>query len=209
MPAEKDREFQSALKAHRIMTVRQHNVGSKADAGTVGYEKNGESILLIFPRSLKQYEHRSVVGINYDLLKKSETEETTKSAKMKAKTPAAKSKTRSKHASQMFEPLRVFTPELKVASKEEGSPAHEEPASNEDHKRLEKLTSEVRKALKKLENGNAVAAYKLLEKSDLMNRLPGTNFLFAARTGAPSSYQRMKHRPGLLRRASWRRSGNH
>lgn len=62
----KDRELQRALETKRVMTVHQEVVGTKADYGTVGYEKTAGQIL-IFPKSLKRFSNRRVVGIDFDL----------------------------------------------------------------------------------------------------------------------------------------------
>lgn len=66
-PPEKDREFQQAVKANRVLTIHQENVGTKKDFGKIGFSKEGPAQFLIFPRSLNLFEDRRVVGINYEL----------------------------------------------------------------------------------------------------------------------------------------------
>ena len=70
MDPKQDREIQSALKANRILTIHQQNVGTKKDVGTVGYEQDGPVQVLVFPKSLKQFSGAKIVGINYALLEK-------------------------------------------------------------------------------------------------------------------------------------------
>jgi hypothetical protein len=65
---EKDRAFQAALKQQRIMSVHTAMHGGKKDYGTVGWTKEGGAQLLLFPRSLRRFTDRRIVGINYDLM---------------------------------------------------------------------------------------------------------------------------------------------
>ncbi len=160
---EKDPHFQAALKAHRVMTVRQENVGSKKDFGEVGFTKGGKGALLLFPKSLKRFEGQRVVGVKYDLLKEARPAKTAPPAKAKKpskpKTPPA--------PQQEIPPLRIFRPE-----EEEKPAAPKKPAKRtaskkppDAEKQLQTLLREVAKAQKKLEQGNAVAAYRILEKA--------------------------------------------
>src|SRR4051794_22542152 len=63
-----DRVLQSALKQSRVLTVHQQTRGSKKDFGVVGLEPAPGTQFLIFPRSLRRFAGRRVVGINYELL---------------------------------------------------------------------------------------------------------------------------------------------
>ena len=67
-PAAKDREFKSAVKQNRMLTLRRSNVGNRRDFGIVGYIEVPESLHLVFPRSLKRFEGKRIVGISYDLV---------------------------------------------------------------------------------------------------------------------------------------------
>jgi hypothetical protein len=64
-----------------------------------------------------------------------------------------------------FEPLRVFRPEEAGEQPKPAKPKRSD--TGEASRQLKALTKEVRKALKKLEQGNAVAAYQILQKADL------------------------------------------
>lgn len=73
MEPKDDPVFQRALKAHRVLSVHQETVGTKADYGEVGF--NGvKGELLIFPKSLRRFAGRRVVGVKYDLLQPPEKE---------------------------------------------------------------------------------------------------------------------------------------
>jgi cytosine deaminase len=63
-----DKSFQGALREERIMTVHQTVVGSKKDFGEVGFIRGGNVAHLLFPKSLKHYAGRRIVGIDYRLL---------------------------------------------------------------------------------------------------------------------------------------------
>ncbi len=64
----KDPHFKSALAQHKVMTIRQQLRGPHKDAGEVGYFPERNVQLLLFPRSLRRFEGKRIVGINYDLI---------------------------------------------------------------------------------------------------------------------------------------------
>jgi hypothetical protein len=66
---EKDKQFMAAVKAHRVMTVKQPSVGSAKDFGIVGFHPEKDAAYLKFPKPLTNYENQRVIGINYDLVK--------------------------------------------------------------------------------------------------------------------------------------------
>ncbi len=68
MDPSRDRQFQSALKENRVLTVHQQNVGERKDVGKVGCESEGPVQVLVFERSLEEFEGMRVVEIDYDLL---------------------------------------------------------------------------------------------------------------------------------------------
>lgn len=61
-----DRHLQSLLKNNRIMTVLQSESGS--DFGLVGFRETKGARYLAFPKSLKRYADRRVIGIKWDLV---------------------------------------------------------------------------------------------------------------------------------------------
>ena len=65
---ENDPELKRAQKADRVMTIAPGAGGSKADVGIVGFETEPGSQFLIFPKSLKRFAGRRVVGVKFDLV---------------------------------------------------------------------------------------------------------------------------------------------
>lgn len=63
-----DRHFQSLLKNHRIMTVQPSEAGT--DFGSIEFCERKGATYLAFPKSLKRFEEKRIVGINWDLVQK-------------------------------------------------------------------------------------------------------------------------------------------
>ncbi len=64
----KDRHLQAQLRQSHIMTIRQPPGG--AEFGCVGLlEKRGGAIYLEFPKSLKRFQDRRIVGIKWEIVK--------------------------------------------------------------------------------------------------------------------------------------------
>jgi len=63
---DKDPELKRAIREHRVMTLRQANVGTRKDFGEIGFSADNQVSYLIFPRSLRQFDGRKIVGIKYD-----------------------------------------------------------------------------------------------------------------------------------------------
>ena len=63
-----DKGFQRALRDERIMSVHQPAVGSKKDFGEIGFVRGPNVSYLHFPKSLRRYEGRRIVGVDYALL---------------------------------------------------------------------------------------------------------------------------------------------
>ena len=62
-----DRHLQSQIKNNRVMTIQRSE--SATEFGIVGFKQAQDARYLIFPKSLKRFENRRVVGINWDLLR--------------------------------------------------------------------------------------------------------------------------------------------
>jgi hypothetical protein len=62
-----DRHLQSEIRNNRVMTIKKSEAGS--EFGMVGFKEQKGASYLIFPKSLKQFENRRIVGINWDLVK--------------------------------------------------------------------------------------------------------------------------------------------
>lgn len=65
---EKDPALQRALKQQRVMTVHRHTRGAKKDYASVGLEPGRNAQFLVFPRSLRAFRDRRIIGIQYDML---------------------------------------------------------------------------------------------------------------------------------------------
>jgi hypothetical protein len=61
-----DRHLQSQIKNNRVMTIQRSESGT--EFGIVGFKERKGASYLVFPKSLKRFENRRVVGINWDLV---------------------------------------------------------------------------------------------------------------------------------------------
>ena len=62
-----DRHLQSEINNHRVMTILKSDAGT--EFGMVGFKERKGASYLVFPKSLKRFENRRIVGINWDLVK--------------------------------------------------------------------------------------------------------------------------------------------
>jgi hypothetical protein len=62
-----DRHLQSQIKNNRVMTIQNTEAGS--EFGIAGFKERKGASYLIFPKSLKRFENKRIVGINWDLLR--------------------------------------------------------------------------------------------------------------------------------------------
>ena len=62
-----DRHLQSEIKNNRVMTIQKSEAGS--EFGMVRFKEYKGASYLIFPKSLKRFENKRIVGINWDLIK--------------------------------------------------------------------------------------------------------------------------------------------
>ena len=169
----KDSQLQRAIKANQVMTIHQSAVGTKADYGTIGFEKTlGQ--FLIFPKSLKRFEDRRVVGINFDL--------TNDAAGRKVPVNLAavfSSKSSQKKFRRRLSPILPFEPSaasnrISPATRPQREAARTKatkdgrapiPVKNDGELRM------VRRALAFMERGKSVAAHNLLKKAVATKRV--------------------------------------
>ena len=169
MDPKRDREFQSALKTERVLSVHQQNVGTKKDVGSVGYEGDGQVQVLVFPKSLKQFSGARIVGIDYGVL-----EEENKSPRPRSRAPEKNriSKAPPRPAKQSKAPPAADKPAPKksAAAPPPEPVAEPEPVLESDSSAArrevtrEELIAGIRRALKALDEGKQVAAYRTLEQ---------------------------------------------
>ena len=62
-----DRHLQSAIKNHRAMTIQRSDAGT--EFGIVDFKERPGARYLMFPKSLKRFENKRIVGIKWDLVK--------------------------------------------------------------------------------------------------------------------------------------------
>ncbi len=62
-----DRHFQMLLKNNRIMTILSSE--SETDFGLVGFRETKGARYLAFPKSLKRFTDRRVIGIQWELVR--------------------------------------------------------------------------------------------------------------------------------------------
>jgi hypothetical protein len=62
-----DRHLQSEIKTHRVMTILKTDAGS--EFGIIGFKEKKGASYLIFPKGLKRFENRRIVGVSWDLVK--------------------------------------------------------------------------------------------------------------------------------------------
>lgn len=155
----KDKTLQARVKAQRVLTVTQPTVGAKTDYGEVGFKEGGTRQYLIFPKSLRHFVGRKIVGIKYDLLSLKELPPGKRAAAPKPPRPK-KAPGKSKHAEDIHEdkviPFQAAQDEETVEEREK-PPTAKEP-SIQDLKRLAK------QAMRALKAGKQVAAFELLKK---------------------------------------------
>jgi hypothetical protein len=61
-----DRLFQSLIKNNRVMTIQKSD--SATDFGFAGFKEHKGASYLAFPKSLKRFADKRIVGINWDLV---------------------------------------------------------------------------------------------------------------------------------------------
>jgi hypothetical protein len=147
-----DRVLRTATKEHRVMTLFQETVGQKTDRGIVGFEAGTNRQFLIFPKSLRAFEGKQVVGIKYELIKVKEVPKSQRAAPPKEPRPPKKP--------QRVEPEEVPQQPAREVAKEETEERRGDRRSSE----ISEIKRKVRRAMKMLEQGKAVAAFNLLKE---------------------------------------------
>lgn len=172
MDPAKDAVLQKAIKTNRVMTIHQRPVGAKTDYGTIGFEKNVSGQVLIFPKSLRSFAGKRVIGVKYDLLEWESVPKSRQAPKPEPPRSAAKkNKTKEVPETKVEQPAAEESRPARVVQfpnpKFENEDRHEnlEKINEEDrpNERVEEIKNQVRKAMKILEEGKQVAAFNLLK----------------------------------------------
>jgi hypothetical protein len=115
----KDRAFMRAVKEQRVLSIRQEPTSPRSDFGTVGFDEQKYTTLLIFPKPLAAFADARIIGIKYDMVGES---------RVAAKAPLGSQKPR---------PRRVQKPPAAVRSRVSPSPRPVVPKPPEPPKRVE------------------------------------------------------------------------
>jgi len=161
----KDRALQAAIKASRVMTVQQTAVGTRTDRGEVGFHPGTSRQFLVFPKSLRAFAGRSVVGIKYDLLSTAKVPRGQRAAAPRR----PKKEPRKPSVSSTPKPMPARTPKARAdktraPEKSKVVPFKPAPPAVEDDEDIADLKKQVRHAMAILEEGKAVAAFNLLKR---------------------------------------------
>jgi hypothetical protein len=179
----KDKTLQAAIKSNRVMTVYQGSGSTKTDYGTIGFEEGGSRQFLLFPKNLKPFADKRVIGIKYDLLDSAADLKEDRRPKPVAnrstkpeihKTPD-RMRGKAPKATPKPEVKKKATPGIEERSAEDGEKAPPDklvefpkPGAKvevSDHSdELEQLKRRVREAMDLLEQGKQVAAFNLLKR---------------------------------------------
>jgi len=140
---ERDPELKKLLHQGRVLTVHQTFRGQKKDFGTVGFHRGDNGQILVFPRSLRRFADRKIVGVDYALVEQGRVR-SGKGLKRRTPTPP---------------PVRAKPPEpvqARPPQAEKNLPATKTPPTRDELLRV------VRKAVAELKAGKAVPAYDRL-----------------------------------------------
>lgn len=158
-PAE-DKTLQSAIKSSRVMTVYQESGSTKTDFGTIGFEKGPSRQFLLFPRTLKGFAGKRVIGIKYELLESVAVAKNNRARKAIVKPAAGEKKALANTDKGWKERPKKPPPEKLV---DFPKPESREEISA-DSAEVEELKRRVRDAMDVLEQGKQVAAFNLLKR---------------------------------------------
>jgi hypothetical protein len=62
-----DRHLQAQIKKTRLMTILKSESGT--DFGIVGFKESKEARYLVFPKSLKRFSEKRIIGIDWTLVR--------------------------------------------------------------------------------------------------------------------------------------------
>jgi hypothetical protein len=159
-PAE-DTNLQKAIKAARVMTIHQSPGATKADYGTVGFDKDASSQVLIFPKSLKQFSGQRVIGIKYDLIDWPAVPESQQTPEARPPKRSTKNKPRGAKAPALAGGQSVI--DENASPRVLKFPTLKPENANAPNEDLDELKNQVRHAMKLLEEGKQVAAFNILK----------------------------------------------
>lgn len=138
-----DPALKRAVRDCRVMTIHQMLRGTQKDYGTVGLQADQSSQILVFPKSLRRFSDVRIVGIDYSLVMQPDPKD----------------------------PAPPFVPPKSKARKSSFTPAQRTGGAAIANSRAlppkpgftrDELLAEIRRAVRELKAGKAVAAYERL-----------------------------------------------
>ena len=163
MDPAKDPVLQKAVQAFRVMTLHQRPFGAKTDFGTIGFEKNVAGQVLIFPKSLKPFAGKRVVGVKYDSIVWAAASEG-QPASPETRPPKAAGKSKPEAAKAPAEKRKRPVAEENAPGVVVKFPPPRPDDEDQRQESLEEIKDQVRHAMKFLEEGKQVAAFNLLKR---------------------------------------------
>ncbi|HVY70043.1 MAG TPA: hypothetical protein VHH73_08945 [Verrucomicrobiae bacterium] len=143
--------MQKAIRADRVMTLRQTVVGHRPDSGAIGFEAGVKGQILLFPKSLRPFEGRRVIGIKYDLLK-DEPARPHSARSSKRCVPGEPKASSPKTARRRANPEIVHFPNPGQTGED-----------GRNTRKIDELKAKVRRAIDELAAGKQVAAREILQ----------------------------------------------
>jgi hypothetical protein len=156
---DKDPELRRAVRDCRVMTIHQNLRGTKKDYGTVGLHLEGSTQVLVFPKSLRRFGDRHIVGVDYKLIVHPEPKDPAPPPKPSAaKRAPVGPQPALETVPERVEPRSPSAQRKEAHADRSGQPA---PQKSRSLTRAE-LLAEIRRAVRELKAGKAVAAYERL-----------------------------------------------
>ena len=156
----KDAILQKAIRTNRVMTIVQRPADAKTDYGAVGFQKIASGQILIFPKSLKQFSDKRVIGVKYDLLEWPTIPKNQQAPQVRlARRPAGRTRKNFDLPAAPAKELREL-PAPRVVKFPDPGPEGENGVQAE----IEEIKDQVRHAMKALEEGKQVAAFNVLKR---------------------------------------------
>ena len=161
---DKDPELRRAVRDCRVMTIHQALRGTKKDHGTVGLHLEGSTQVLVFPKSLRRFGDRHIVGIDYRQVIQPEPKDPVPKEKLRpTNRPMPAVSPALPPVAEAAKPKRLL-PRVRAEQRSVRAPIVKARAERGLHHKAtrEQLLSEINRALRELKAGKTVAAYERL-----------------------------------------------
>lgn len=156
----KDTALKKAIMADRVMTLHQRSATTRTDYGMVGFEKNVPGQILIFPKSLRRFVGKRVIGVKYDLL---EWPDVPKSQQADKPLPVRHSGKRRPQENATV-PATGEAPATEAKTKVLKFPKPEDDRPDDSNPAVKEIKQQVRLAMDALQEGKQVVAFNVLKR---------------------------------------------